>query len=93
MGAANGFLGARLWLTIRSPVVAPPQRAASFDQLVSGGEQRLRDGQAERFGGLKVDGQYELCWKFDRQIVSLGTFQNPVNVVGGSLIAANASIP
>ena len=88
----------RLALLISSGCAADPRKKIAlcqkrtlerrlFDQLVGGGEQRLRDGQAKRFGGLEVDGQYQLCWKFDRQIVSLGTFQDPVHVVGGPLIA------
>jgi hypothetical protein len=31
-----------------------------FDQLVGGGEQRLRDGQAKRFGGFEIDDEREL---------------------------------
>jgi hypothetical protein len=31
-----------------------------FNQLVSGGEKRLGDGQAEGFGGLEVDDQFDL---------------------------------
>ena len=36
-------------------------RAASFDDLVGAGEDRLRDGQAERLGGLEIDDQLEFC--------------------------------
>jgi hypothetical protein len=29
--------------------------AASLNNLISGGQQRFRDGEAERLGGLEVD--------------------------------------
>jgi hypothetical protein len=53
---------------------APQQTAFLFDHLVGAGEQRLRQGEAERLGGLEVDHQLELCRLFNRQITRLCTF-------------------
>jgi hypothetical protein len=44
-------------------------RPASFDHLVGSGDQRLRNGQTERFGRLEIDRQLELVgrlhWKIE----------------------------
>jgi hypothetical protein len=32
-----------------------------LDHLVGGGQQRFRDGQAERLGGLKIDDELDFC--------------------------------
>src|SRR6516162_10248720 len=42
--------------------------AFSLDHLISGGQQRFRDGEAERLGGLEVDDQFELGGLLHRQI-------------------------
>jgi poly(3-hydroxybutyrate) depolymerase len=39
-----------------------------LDHLVSAGQQRFRDGKAERLGGLDVDGQLDFYGLIDRQI-------------------------
>ncbi len=39
-----------------------------FDHLVSAGEQRRRNGQAERFGGLQVDDEVVLHRRLHRQV-------------------------
>jgi hypothetical protein len=38
----------------------------SFDHLVGAGKQRRRNGEAECFGGCKIDGQLEARWLHHR---------------------------
>jgi hypothetical protein len=42
---------------LRAAAVSNRSNAALFDHLVGAGEQRVRHGEAERFGGLEVDDQ------------------------------------
>jgi hypothetical protein len=51
-------------------------RSSLLDHLVSGGQQRFRDGQAERLGGLEVDDEFEFGRPNDRQ---LGRFRAPLS--------------
>ena len=53
----------------------------SFDHVVGAAEQRLRDGQAEGFGGFDVDHQLELGGLLDREVCRFCTLQNLVHVV------------
>ena len=46
-------------------------KAGSFDHLVSAGEDRRRNRQAERLGGIEVDHQLNLYHLLDRQIAGL----------------------
>src|SRR6516164_2555465 len=51
-------------------------RSALLDNLVGGGQQRFRDGEAERLGGLEIDDEFELACLHDRQIGWFLAFQN-----------------
>src|SRR4029453_16675862 len=54
---------------------------ALLDDLVRPLQQRLRDCEAERLGGLEVDDQLELRRLLDGQVAGLGTFEDPLHVV------------
>src|SRR5262249_36941850 len=51
-----------------------------FDHLVGGGEQRLRECQAQRLSRLEVKDKIELCGLFDRQIRWLRALQYLVHI-------------
>src|SRR5262249_39603633 len=56
------------------------QAAASFDHLVDAAEQRERDSDAERLGGLEVQEQFNFGDLLDRLLVRLLTFKNTGSV-------------
>jgi len=47
-----------------------------LNDLVSRGQQRFRDGEAESFGGLEVDDEFQLGRLLDRQIGWFLAFEN-----------------
>ena|SRR5947207_4305616 len=55
-----------------------------FDHFVGGGEQLVRDGQAERLGGLQINDQLELGRQLDRQICWFSTLQDLIDIGGGA---------
>src|SRR5438132_1952197 len=57
-----------------------PGVGGSFDDLVSAGEDRRRDREAKRFGGVEVDDQLEGGGLLDRQIGRLGALEDPSGV-------------
>src|SRR5439155_14435701 len=60
------------------------RRAHLLDDLVHLKEQLLRDCQAQRFGGLLVDGRFESRRLFDRQITRLCALEDLVHVRRGA---------
>src|SRR5262249_18718450 len=55
-----------------------------LDHLVSAGEEQCRDFEAERLGGLEINGKLEQSWLLDRQLSRLRTTQNSGNVLCGT---------
>jgi hypothetical protein len=54
--------------------------AALFDHHVGLGKPRRRDVDAERLGGLQVDGGFELGRKLDRQVGGLGALEDAIDI-------------
>jgi hypothetical protein len=55
-------------------------RDSLFDHLVGGGQQRFRDGEAERLGGVEIDGQLEPGGPLHWEIASLFPFEDTAGV-------------
>ena len=55
-------------------------RASSFDHLVGPGEQRLRHIEAERLGGLEVDGQFKFRRLLNGKIGRFGSLQDAIDI-------------
>src|SRR5215471_12008388 len=55
-------------------------RAASFDHLVGGSEQRLRYGQPKCLGRLQIDHQLILGWDLYPQVGWLLAFEDAIDI-------------
>src|SRR5215470_3213535 len=55
-----------------------------LDHLISAGQERRRNGQAERLGSLEVDHQLEFPRLLHRQVARLSALQNSVDIDGGT---------
>ena len=51
-----------------------------LDDLIGGGQQRFRDGEAEGLGGLEVDDEFELGRELNWQIARLCSTQDAIHV-------------
>src|SRR6267142_5391789 len=72
----------------REPTVPGPVESRRFvrslDHLIRPPQQRRRDCQPERLGGLEVDHQLELRGLLDGQVAGLGTLENLAYVGRGA---------
>src|SRR5262245_12791660 len=62
---------------------APPDDGL-LDDLIRPRQERRRDRQTERFGGLQIDQQVELGGLLDGQVAGLGAFEGAVHIAGGA---------
>jgi hypothetical protein len=51
-----------------------------LDHLIGGGQQRFRDGKAERLGGFEVDHQLDFCGLLDWPLGWFLAFENPPGI-------------
>src|SRR2546429_8091164 len=66
--------------SFRFCVGSKDKRATLLNNLVCSQEQRPRDRQAERLGGLQVDDQLELRRLLDGKVGRFGTFEDSVHI-------------
>jgi hypothetical protein len=83
--AASGWSGRRVGLapTGKRRLVTAHTHCGHpglLDDLVRGDQQHLWDCKANRFGGLEIDDQLQLCWELDRQVAGLRAAQNAIDV-------------
>src|SRR6185436_4171866 len=66
---------------------------ALLDQFIGAQQQRLRDLDAERLGGLQIDRECELGWLLNRKVAGLGTLENFVDIVGDHRVVGRQDGP
>src|SRR5712692_10150739 len=61
-----------------------PDSTGSSDHPIGAHEKRLRDREAEGFGGLEIDDQFKFGRLLDRQLARLGALEYLVHEVRGA---------
>jgi hypothetical protein len=83
MGVARPIIDAGLWLRGMRMIIAGQQRDSVLSGVAGGRQERFRDGQTERLGGLEIDHQVVLCRRLHGQISRLLAPQDAIDVAGG----------
>jgi hypothetical protein len=61
-----------------------------LNHLIGGGQQRLRDGQAEGLRGLEIDDEFETSRLLNRNVGRFRPAQDFVDELGGAPTAARS---
>src|SRR5262245_44665929 len=69
---------------LRNPGAAPTRAAGSFDDLFGAGEQGWRHRETKRIGSGQIDDEIELGRLLDRDVASLRTTQNFIDITSGA---------
>ena len=51
-----------------------------FDDVIGSGNERWRNGDAERPRGLQIDHEFKFVWVLDGKIGWLGAFQDAIDI-------------
>ena len=64
-----------------------------FDHLVGAGEERVRHGNAKRFGGFEIDDKLEFGRLVDWQVVRRGALENAAGLYPCPVIGVRNAVP
>jgi hypothetical protein len=64
----------------------PASNRGSLDHLVGAAEQRERECDAKRLGGLEIDDELDFCRLLNRQVGRLLALQNSSNVIADQTV-------
>jgi hypothetical protein len=58
-----------------------------LDHIVGAAEQRQREGEAERLGGLEIDNEFDFCKQLDRQVGGLLPVENAPGIYAYNVLS------